>query len=233
MAGGGRYPNPDDQRRNRNERAFDWTVLPMEGRPGPAPELPPWREWRPATLDWWAKLWATPQATQWDQSGRTLHTLAILHHQLLDEESSPSPIAAEMRQHEDRHGLTPKAMLQLRWKISSTPSDGSGKVLHLVPREVAERVAAGRPDPAQMPAKRAGKAAWIEWAVACGMERSTAEKLSKARLIAEYSSIAAAPAESPPADRPVSRAAERVRAAQAAKKPAKRPPRKGGRKGKS
>jgi hypothetical protein len=28
-------------------------------------------------------------------------------------------IAAEMRQHEDRHGLNPKAMLQLRWRVAA------------------------------------------------------------------------------------------------------------------
>lgn len=228
MAGMGRYPNPEDQRRNRNERAFDWTVLPMEGRPGPAPKLPALRPWTKATLDWWDALWRTPQATQWDQTGRTLHTLAILHHQLaVDQDltadkSRAASLAAEMRQHEDRHGLTPKAMLQLRWRVSATPSDGSGKVLHLVPKEVAERVATETPDPSRTPAKRAKKSEWVDWAVACGMERSTAEKLSKAKLIAEYSSVAA-PALRPVSDRPVSRAAERVKASQSGKDKAQRP----------
>jgi hypothetical protein len=234
MAGGGRYPNPDGERRNRAERAFDWTTLPLEGRPGPAPALPALRAWDDQTLLWWAALWATPQAVMWDNTGRTLHTLALLHHQLMLDKDLPgvaskaASIAAEMRQHEDRHGLTPKAMLQLRWRVSTTPADGSGKVLHLVPREVAERVAQNRPDPALMPAKRAPKSEWVDWAVMCGLERSTADKLSKPKLIAELSSIAGPDATQtpPPLERPLSRAAQRVRDAQKAKEP----PKPGGRK---
>jgi hypothetical protein len=237
MAGMGRYPKDDASRRNRNERAFDWTVLPLEGRPGPAPQLPPLRPWTDTTHEWWTLLWATPQAVMWDPTGRTLHTLAILHHQLVIDQtldadkSRAASVAAEMRQHEDRHGLTPKAMLQLRWKVSSSPSDGSGKVLQLVPREVRDRVADGVPDPARVPAKRATKGVWVEWAVELGMERSTADKLSKAKLIEEFSSPSASrPAERPPASRPVSQAAERLRAAHAANEKAQRPVKGRGRK---
>ena len=216
----GRYPNPDGERRNRNERQFDWATLPLEGRQGPPPALPDLRLWTAATERWWAELWATPQAVMWDPSGRSLHTLALLHHQLMLDSTLPpaatraASISAEMRQHEDRHGLTPKSLLQLRWRVSTTPSDGSGKVLQLVPHEVAKRVADGRPDPALMPAKRASKGAWCDWAVVCGWERSTAEKLTKAELIKRLSSIAPNPAASPgpaPSPRPVSAAAQRLR----------------------
>lgn len=212
MAGGGRYPNPDGERRNRAERQFDWTVLPAEGRAGPAPALPKWRPWTEATLAWWAELWATPQATKWDQSGRSLHTLALLHHELMldalrepKDRKAPS-ISAEMRQHEDRHGLSDKALLQLRWRISSTPVDGAaqqaGKVIHLVPR----------PDPADLPGKRARKADWVEWAVAWGADRSAASKLTKAQLVREFSSVSPeAPSPATPGRRPPSKAAQRLR----------------------
>lgn len=231
MAGGGRYPKPGAV--NRNERELAWESLPLEGRQGPAPTLPDFRVWQPATLTWWTQLWSTPQAVKWDSSGRTLHALAILHHQLVIDgalppaQSKASSISAEMRQIEDRHGLSPKAMLQLRWRVSSAPADGSGKVLHLVPREVAERVAAHRPDPRLMPAKRAAKAAWVKWAVLCGVDRATAEKLSKPKLIAELSSIAEPqPAERPAPERPVSSAVQRLREGQAAKQRPARPARK-------
>lgn len=219
----GRYPNPDDQRRNRNERAFDWTVLPIEGRQGPPPALPEWRPWTEATRVWWAELWSTPQAAMWDPSGRSLHALALLHHELMldqfAEVKRAHSITAEMRAHEDRHGLTPKAMLQLRWKVSATPTDGSGKVLSIVPRAVADRVEQGRPDAGQVPAKRARKEAWIDWAVAWGADRAAAELLSKPDLIREFSSVAAtAPSPAVPGPRPSSRAADRLRA-HAAKPP--------------
>jgi len=213
VAGGGRYPNPDGDRRNRAERQFDWTLLPAEGRAGPAPALPKWRPWTQATLDWWAELWATPQATQWDPTGRSLHALALLHHELmldaereLKDRRAPS-ITAEMRQHEDRHGLSSKALLQLRWRVAASPAPAAagqsgGKVIHLVPR----------PDPADMPGKRARKADWVEWAVAWGADRAAAEKLSKAKLVAEFSSVsAAAPSPVVPAKRPTSKAAQLLR----------------------
>lgn len=224
MAGMGRYPKDDLSRRNRNERSFDWTTLPPEGRAGPAPKLPPLRVWAAATVVWWEDLWSTPQAVMWDQSGRTLHTLAILHHQLIvDGDEAPaaskaSSIAGEMRQHEDRHGLTPKAMLQLRWRIGRTAQDGSGKVLHLVPKEVADRVAEQRLDPSRVPAKRAPKSEWVDWAVELGWERSTAERVSKAQLVEHCSSVRSSAVESPPASS--SAAVGRLREA-AAKSPAK------------
>lgn len=212
MAGGGRYPNPDGERRNRAERQFDWTVLPFDGRQGPAPELPKWRQWTQATLEWWSQLWSTPQATMWDPSGRSLHALALLHHELmLDEirdDGAPSrapSITGEMRQHEDRHGLTPKAMLQLRWRVASSLSEGA-KVLELV------HDAPPRPDAADMPSKRALKGAWVEWAVSWGADRAAAEKLTKADLIREFSSVGAAvPSPALPGPRPTSKAAQRLR----------------------
>ncbi len=209
--GGASYPKGDGERRNRAERQFDWSVLPLEGRDGPPPALPAWRDWTAQTLAWWAELWATPQATMWDQSGRSMHTLALLHHELMTSNdgawAKAAKVSAEMRQHEDRHGLTPKAMLQLRWRVSSSPAlDGAqraeGKVIHLVPR----------PDPADMPGKRARKAEWVAWAVAWGADESAAVKLTKAQLVREFSSVSpSSPSPAVPGKRPPSKASQRLR----------------------
>lgn len=115
MAGRGPAPKPNAVR--RNAPSFEWVQLPAEGRQDPAPELPDWRDWTEATSEWWVDLWSTPQACAWDQSGRSLWVLAVLFDELMLGERAPAAIAAEMRQHEDRHGLSPKAMLALRWKI--------------------------------------------------------------------------------------------------------------------
>lgn len=115
----GRYPKPDAERRNRTAPAFAWVELPAEGRKGKAPPLPPGREWPTATKAAWADLWLTPQATVWDQSGRTLHRWAWLHADLILGKGAAGPLSAEMRQIEDRHGLSPKALLQLRWRLRS------------------------------------------------------------------------------------------------------------------
>lgn len=200
------YPKPDGERRNRAERQLDWTVLPFEGRDGPAPALPQWRDWTDRTLDWWAEMWSTPQAAAWDQTGRSMHTLALLHHELMTDAGNAAKISAEMRQHEDRHGLTPKAMLQLRWRIGAPKEETPARVLELVPSAPA------RPDVSAMPSKRARKAEWVDWAVAWGADRSAAEKLSKAHLVREFSSVSAdAPSPVVAGKRPASKAAQRLR----------------------
>lgn len=200
------YPKPDGERRNRAERQLDWTVLPFEGRDGPPPALPQWRDWTDRTLEWWAEMWSTPQAAAWDQSGRSMHTLALLHHELMTDTGNAAKISAEMRQHEDRHGLTPKAMLQLRWRIGAPKEEPAARVLELVPPAPA------RPDVSSMPSKRARKAEWVDWAVAWGADRSAAEKLSKAHLIREFSSVSAeAPSPVVAGKRPASKAAQRLR----------------------
>lgn len=116
-----RYPKPDGERVNHHALAFDWVGLPAEGRPGPAPKMPD-REWASSTREWWARLWATPQATQWAEDDPEIARLALLHQTIWHESpNGPSPgLLSEMRQIEDRHGLSPKAMLQLRWKIVRT-----------------------------------------------------------------------------------------------------------------
>lgn len=113
----GRYPKADSERRNRTKPAFEWVNLPAEGRKGPAPKLPAWRVWHPETKKWWKELWAKPQATMWDQSGASVHPLLCLYDDLISGRTEVAKVSAEMRQHEDRHGLNPKAMLQLRWRI--------------------------------------------------------------------------------------------------------------------
>lgn len=113
------YPKPDGQKVTRHEPKFGWTDLPLAGRDGPPPKLPSWRQWQTATKSWWRDLWAKPQATQWEQDGSTLWTLACLYDDLIAQRAEAAKVSAEMRQHEDRHGLNPKAMLQLRWRLAA------------------------------------------------------------------------------------------------------------------
>lgn len=220
-----RPEKPAEQRRNRSANRREWTVLPFDGREGPAPKLPAWREWDRSTLDWWDELWASPQAVMWDQSGRTLHALAILQDDLIVTARKPgasssaalTTLVAQMRQIQARHGLDPRAMADMKWRVGEPGERVGGTVVQLVPEPP-------RPDPAGMPAKRASKAEWVDWAVACGIDRAAAVKVSKAKLIAEFSSIAPS-AERPSAVRPVSLAVERVKAAQRSKEPVKKKPR--------
>ena len=81
-----------------------------------------------ARLQWWAALWATPQATQWNQSGVTLVPVALLFESM--QRAVPREVAvlsAQMMQHLDRHGLNPKAMLQLRWMLEAEAEDAAAR----------------------------------------------------------------------------------------------------------
>lgn len=117
MAGMGPAPKPDAQRRRRNSPTFDWTVLPSEGRSDPPPPLPLWKSWSEATTVAWAEWWATPQATAWDQSGRSLWRWLLLFERMVTEPDAPVTVHAQLQGIEDRHGFTPAAMLKLRWRI--------------------------------------------------------------------------------------------------------------------
>jgi hypothetical protein len=121
------YPKPDDQRVTRHPQKFGWMDLPPAGRDGAPPKLPndPSRKWSAETRRWWRMLWAKPQATMWEQDGSTLWTLARLYDDMVSGRSEPVKVSAEMRQIEDRHGLNPKAMLQLRWRVTAEGAEES------------------------------------------------------------------------------------------------------------
>lgn len=114
------YPKPDNEKVTRHEPQFAWTNLPVSGRAGAAPKLPAKAQaglaWLPQTRKWWATLWACPQATQWREDDDQLVRLAALTDRFWRGEGTGGELN-EIRQIEDRHGLNPKAMMQLRWRI--------------------------------------------------------------------------------------------------------------------
>lgn len=126
----GPAPKPTEDRRRTNEPTFGWTDLPAAGREGPPPAMSDDHDYS-EFAEWWADLWSSPQAEAWDQSGRTmfgyleckrlLNTIEIVQRadgrELAVPAAPRTAILAEMRQIEDRHGLNPKAMMQLRWRI--------------------------------------------------------------------------------------------------------------------
>jgi hypothetical protein len=64
-------------------------------------------------------LWATPQATQWAEDDSELERWALLQEWVWAPEppASIGALLSELRQIEDRHGLNPKALLTLRWRM--------------------------------------------------------------------------------------------------------------------
>lgn len=103
-------------------------MLPPEGREG---DPPPWPLGRPTktAAALWAELWASPQAVAWHDLGWT-RVVARYAKLLLAAErpKAPASLLGEVRQLEDRLGLTPMAMRRLQWEVAerSAPAAGEG-----------------------------------------------------------------------------------------------------------
>jgi hypothetical protein len=80
-------------------------------------------------LQVWFELWRTPQAVMWERLGWTHDVAQYARWQALGE-SGDLNASKEARQLGDRLGLTPLALLRLRWEIledASAPTDTSTK----------------------------------------------------------------------------------------------------------
>ena len=72
--------------------------------------------WHPMTLKWWADVWASPMAPEYDESDRHgLYLLAVLVTAFWLEPSQQ--LAAEIRLQRACFGLTPIDRRKLQWEI--------------------------------------------------------------------------------------------------------------------
>lgn len=115
-------PAPKKYVRRRNARP-DWVQLPAEGRTGPTPKWP----LKGRTPAGWVDLWRTPQAVMWEQQGNELLVARYLKlRNLIQNPDSLEDVNAaswgELRQLEDRLGLSPMAMKRLMWEVEETPA---------------------------------------------------------------------------------------------------------------
>jgi hypothetical protein len=92
--------------------------LPASGFTGPVPR---WPLSEPTADEWdaWESLWHLPQAAAWARLSVS-RTVARYVRALIVAESRESSAfhLSEVRQLEDRLGLTPMAMLRLRWEVA-------------------------------------------------------------------------------------------------------------------
>jgi hypothetical protein len=85
---------------------------------------------RDAEVALWRELWRTPQAAQWHLLRWAREVAQFVRHKVLAENGDLDH-AREARQHADRLGLSPMALLRLRWEIApsteqvSTPTEPS------------------------------------------------------------------------------------------------------------
>ena len=110
----GPAPKPASERRRRNAPMANTVQLPSEGRAGDAPAWPLGGEVAPA----WVELWRLPQAVAWERLGWTRTVARYARVLTLVETDAPSAaLLAQATSLEDRLGLTPMAMLRLRWEV--------------------------------------------------------------------------------------------------------------------
>jgi hypothetical protein len=113
---------------SRYRGARPMIVLPASGCDLPAPKMPPGRRWTAAEKRAWRDLWASPQATQWDDSAAGVVAAYMVHTTAVIAGTAPAWQAAEARQLADRLGLTPTGLAALNWRISEP-----GEVVEMTP----------------------------------------------------------------------------------------------------
>lgn len=76
------------------------------------------REQRNLEAALWRDLWRLPQAVQWERLGWTRDVAQYVRHKVMAELGDLDG-AKEARQWSDRLGLSPMAMLRLRWEVAA------------------------------------------------------------------------------------------------------------------
>lgn len=110
------------RRRNAIPSSKSERRLPLEGRPGLAPDPP--APLGVAGFRWWSWAWSTPQATTWTHSG---FTEALLKRaQLEDHWAGSEPwehlkLVPLMSRLDEQFGLTPRSAAQLHLAFDELP----------------------------------------------------------------------------------------------------------------
>lgn len=116
---------PAHQRQRRNKTSTHATLV--RDHDVVAPPLPEReQEWHPFTVQWWADIWASPMAPEFERTSDThgLYLLAALHDDFWrvppDKPRVRAELAAEIRLQEQRFGLSPYDRRRLQWQIEAT-----------------------------------------------------------------------------------------------------------------
>lgn len=113
-------PLPTDNPRRRNAPTIPTTQLPASGRKGPVPKPPKWLHLGDAATAWWRWAWKTPTAAAWSAGMEPfVARRAMLEDELghADTVADRLKVLREIREHDDRLGLSPKSQAALRHKV--------------------------------------------------------------------------------------------------------------------
>lgn len=116
-------PPKDASTRARRNKTSTRATLPTDHdveRP-PLPDLS--AEWHSQAVKWWAAVWASPMATEYDAGDLpALERLVLLVHDFWSAAtaSERAKLAAELRLQQVNFGLTPYDRRRLEWTIEQT-----------------------------------------------------------------------------------------------------------------
>lgn len=137
------------RRPGRGISAAAATSLPASGRQGDAPLWPLPSPTTARPLEIWGRLWATPQAVAWEAMGSSTLLMVARLARLMELAEhggrGQGVVLGEIRQLEDRLGLSPQAMARLGWRIvedesSAMASLGDGPRGRIVPIDIEQRI---------------------------------------------------------------------------------------------
>ena len=120
----GRYAKPPELRRRRNRLpagAMLMGAVRLQTAPALPKRRPDRRAWHRTTAEWWRIVWASPMASEYLESDVPgLLMLAVLRD---DFARDPKPsLAGEIRQQEQRFGLSPIDRRRLQWEVERVES---------------------------------------------------------------------------------------------------------------
>jgi phage terminase small subunit len=89
--------------------------------------------------EYWAAIWASPMSIQYqDADAYGIRRLVTIYDQIIGMQKDGNPryatLAEELRQLEDRYGLSPMSRRRLEWRIENQPPDSEAEV-HLLSDE--------------------------------------------------------------------------------------------------
>ena len=124
-------PKPKEQRVNRHKpKTGEWVILPKSHDIKP-PKLPLEHgiKWLKITREWWATIWASPMATQWqDADVPGLVEMAMFRQWMFTTGrfEDQMKLADQVQKRADKFGLSPKGRKDLRWVITLEDQESAG-----------------------------------------------------------------------------------------------------------
>ena len=110
---------PSENARHQNPTLGSTAMkLPASGRKGTPPKWPLPGKASANESAAWKQVWTTPQAVAWERLGWVRPVARYVRCLVQAEEvGAPAALLGEVRQMEDRLGLSPMALLRLRWAV--------------------------------------------------------------------------------------------------------------------